>query len=82
MILVDITVPSVEKTYDFNLDENAAIELVLEEIIEMICQKEHCKISGNKDDILLCKYVGQVVLDKKHTLADYGVVDGNRLLLV
>lgn len=82
MILVDVTVPSVEKTYDFNLDENAQIALVIEEITGMISQKEHCSIVGNKENLLLCKYDGQVVLDKQSTLTECGVVNGGRLLLV
>ena len=82
MILVDVTVPSVEKTYDFSLDENAQIALVMEEIVEMISQKEHCSIIGNKEDLLLCKYDAQIVLDKQATLKDCGIVTGNKLLLV
>ena len=82
MILVDVTVPSVEKTYDFSLDENAQIALVMEEIVEMISQKEHCSIIGNKEDLLLCRYDAQIVLDKQSTLKDCGIVSGNRLLLV
>ena len=53
MILVDIKVPGVEQTYDFSLDENAPIALVMEEIVEMIGQKEHCSIAGNKEELLL-----------------------------
>lgn len=82
MILVDVTVPSVEKTYDFNLDENAQITLVLEEIVEMICQKEHCNLIGDKENLLLCRYDGQVVLNKQMSLSECGIVDGNKLLLV
>lgn len=82
MILVDVTVPSVEKSYDFNLDENAQIGLVIEEIAGMISQKEHCSISGNKETLLLCKYEGQVVLDKQSTLKECGLVNGGKLLLV
>ena len=52
MILVDIKVPGVEQTYDFSLDENAPIALVMEEIVEMIGQKEHCSIAGNKEELL------------------------------
>lgn len=82
MILVDVTVPSVEKTYDFNLDENARIGLVIEEIAGMICQKEHCAITGDRENLLLCKYEGQVVLDKATTLRENGLSNGGRLLLV
>lgn len=82
MILVDIVVPSVEKTYDFKLDENAQIALVLEEVIEMIGRCEHCKMRGNKEEVLLCRFDAQVVLDKSSTLRDCGIRDGSRLMLL
>ena len=47
MILVDIYVPGANQTYDFNLDENAKIELLLEEIAGMICQKEQSTLEGS-----------------------------------
>lgn len=82
MILVDVTVPSVEKTYDFNLDENAQISSVIEEIAGMICQMEHCSMIGKKDELLLCRYEEQVVLDKHSTLKECGIINGKKLLLV
>lgn len=82
MILVDIKVPGVEQTYDFSLDENAPIALVMEEIVEMIGQKEHCTIAGNKEELLLCSYERQAVLPKKATLRECGIATGSRLLLV
>lgn len=82
MILVDITVPSVEHTYDFSLDENAPIALVMEEIVEMISQKEHCTIIGNREELLLCRYEGEIVLDRQSTLRECGVATGSRLLLI
>lgn len=82
MILVDIVVPSVEKTYDFKLDENAQIALVLEEVIEMISRCEHCEMRGNKEEVLLCHLDTQVVLDKLSTLSDCGIRDGSRLMLL
>ena len=82
MILVDIVVPSVEQTYDFSVDENAQIALVIEEIAEMICQKEHCTIRGNKEELILCRYEGQTVLNKNNTLRECGIATGTRLLLL
>ena len=82
MILVDVVVPSVDKSYDFNLDENAQIALVMEEIVGMICQKEQCKIIGDKTNLLLCRYDGQVILDKQMTLRECGIMNGYKLLLV
>ena len=82
MILVDVVVPGTEQIYDFSLDENAPIAMVIEEIAEMIKLKEHCAIRGNQEDLLLCRYEGQIVLDKTETLRTCGIVTGSRLLLV
>ena len=36
MVIVDIFVPSLDKTYNFMLDESSKVELLMVEIIEMI----------------------------------------------
>ena len=82
MILVDVVVPSIEQIYDFTLNERTRIELVIEEIVEMISQKEHCVLRGNKEDLILCDHNGQKVLDKNETLQSCGIVTGSRLLLL
>ena len=40
MVLVDICIVSIDKTYDFNLDEDTPISVLIEEIGEMVSQKE------------------------------------------
>lgn len=82
MIVVDVAVPGVEQVYDFALDENTQIALVIEEIAEMISQKEHCVLCGNRDELLLCTYGSKTVLDRCATLKESGIVSGSRLLLV
>ena len=54
MILVDIYVPSIGNTYDFQLDEEVPVGNVIEEISEMIGQKEHCRIVGDMTKLMLC----------------------------
>ena len=39
MILVDIYVPSMDETYDFQLDENAEIEKIILEVVGIISKK-------------------------------------------
>lgn len=82
MILVDVFVPSLNKNYEFQLDENVCIEFVIEEITEMICNKEHCRIVGNKEDLYIGKYQSKSMLDKTMTLSEINVSDGDRLILV
>ncbi len=41
MILVDVTVPAVGRKYDFELSESVLVEVIIREMIETVCQKEH-----------------------------------------
>ncbi len=40
MILVEIHVPAMNRAYDFQLDENADIGSVIDELAELIARKE------------------------------------------
>ena len=82
MILTDVYVPSVDKTYDFNLNEQVRVQVIIEEIVEMIGQKEHAALQGKIEDILLCDKGGQCVLDRNKTLEDNGIHNGCSLILV
>ncbi len=82
MILVDIYVPSVDKTYDFQLNEQIPVAMVLEEISEMIGQKEHAALKGNISDLILCSYDTGAALSKEKNLEQAGIITGNKLLLV
>lgn len=82
MILVDITVPGVDNTYDFKIDENVEIRFIIEDIVQLICQKEKTLLNDNNDSFLLCSYKDQRGLDKTMTLRDCGINSGDKLLLV
>ena len=82
MILVDVYVPSVDNVYDFQLDEDSPIYLIVEEIGELIGQKEHSNIVGNIENLLLCSYKDKRILPKDSTLALCGIQTGNSLILV
>lgn len=82
MILVDIYVPSVDKTYDFHLDENARVRTILEEVVEIIGQMERTSLTGDPAELLLCDRQGRCPLPEKATLRDCGIRSGSSLLLV
>lgn len=82
MILVDIYVPSVDKTYDFNLDETAKVKVIIEEIIEMIGQKEHTSIAGDPSALWLCESADKRRLHRDISLEASGIGNGSSLLLV
>ncbi|MGL5436041.1 MAG: hypothetical protein ACRDBO_11660 [Lachnospiraceae bacterium] len=82
MILVDIFAPVMNQNYDFSLDEHAKISLLLEEISEMICQKEQCQLNGSVKELLLISQKRQRILNSELTLAHYHIAPGDRLIMV
>lgn len=82
MILVDIYVPAMDHVYDFHLDENMTVGSLVEEIAEMICQREQCRLDGQAADLTLWKAEQAEKLSKKATLRESGVASGERLTLV
>lgn len=82
MILVDIYVPSVNNVYDFQLDEQTKIGTLIEEVAELIEQKEQCKIVGRVEELMLCKQQEKIIFPWNKTLEECNVQTGNSLLLV
>ena len=82
MILVDIYVPALGNVYDFQLDEDEKVNIIVEEIGELIGQKEHCQIVGNISELMLCSRDNRIILSPNSTLAELGIHNGNSLILV
>lgn len=82
MIMVDVKVPSIGRTYNFSLEENTEIATLIAEIVEVICQKESCHLMGNAEQIALCSLDQEQILPHGNTLRQCGIHDGCRLLLV
>ena len=82
MILVDIYAPSVDKNYDFDLDETVEVSVIIEEIVEMIGRNEKTTISGNIASMALCDAERHKMLPKNASLAQCGIKNGMTLLLV
>lgn len=82
MILVDVYVPSVNREYDFNVNEHAAVGEIIDEIASMVAQKEQSDLKGHSDELVLCNMDMQMILHPDKTLAEAGVITGNRLILV
>ena len=65
MIMVDVTVPSIGRQYNFSLEEQASISMLIAEITEVICQKECCQLAGSVDRLNLCSYERKKILPRK-----------------
>ena len=82
MILVDVFVPAIAKSYDFCIDEAASVSTVLEEICEMICQKEHWPEVQKRGEMTICCLQTASLLPLNASLGSCGVRNGYRLLLI
>ncbi|MCD7884782.1 MAG: EsaB/YukD family protein [Lachnospiraceae bacterium] len=82
MILTDIYIPSMDQSFDFQLDETVPVSSLIIEIAEMIGNKVKSGKQYRAEDFLLCSMDQEVILKKTETLASCGIKNGSRLMLV
>ncbi len=82
MIMVEIWIPVLDKRYDFRLDQHTQILFLLEDLSEIICQKEQCSLKGDWKDFMLCHSQTERKLPLECTLAECGIKVGDSLFLV
>lgn len=90
MLLVDISVPAVDKTYNFKLNEEVEISSIIGEIVDMIARKEQTSLRGEEGkseqelagELSLYYVSRQQVLPRNSTLAECGIPVGSLLMLV
>ena len=82
MVLVEIYVACVDKTYDFRLDTKSIIKDVIDEIIIVVRPKQNMELNKDKEHITLSIVSKKIVMNKSLTLDDYNVVQGMKLMLV
>lgn len=82
MILVDVYVPSLDRVYDFNLDEDSKISVLIEEISELICKKEHSQLDGEKTRFVMGSFDRKINFNPQYSLSEYSIKNGEKLILV
>ena len=84
MILVDISTPMFEKTYDFYLEENISTAQIIDEVIGIIAEKEGYTFSRNDDmaNLNLFDEDRRLLLNSEESLSANGLKNGSRLILV
>ena len=80
MIMVDIEVPVLGQVYDFELNEEKETKKLLEEIVEIIAEKEKKKVY-KESEMLLYAYQSECILNAELTLKEQGIGNGVRLVL-
>ena len=82
MILVEIVAPSTDGSYEFKLNEDIPVGVLLEEICAVVSEKEQCPLSDKKDNLILFNYQKKTELSPNLTLYESGITTGDRLVLL
>ena len=82
MIVVDIFVPALDKTYNFNLNEKVKINAVITEITDMIEQKEKMSFMGDQSKLRLYNKANGKKLPMENSLSECYIKSGKYLILI
>lgn len=82
MIMVDVTVPSIGRKYNFSLESQAHVSTLIAEITEVICQHEDCHLEGETGSLVLYSEDKNLILAPDALLGQYGLLNGADLILI
>ena len=82
MIIVNVDVPILGQTLDFQMDENIPIYEVQEEIVDIICRKNSCELIAEEQRLLLWDAERSILLQREKSGSENGLRSGSHLILV
>lgn len=82
MLLLEVRVPALCGRYDFELEESASIEVLIQEIVAVICQKERCQYFEGQQGLRLYSQELERQLLPNEVLGTCGVRNGQSLILL
>lgn len=81
-MIVNIRVPAMEKVYNFSINEKAPVDELIEELVELVKQKESVQFGGDMSTLTLCSTDRRIRYKSHGCVGDYGIRDGDELILV
>ena len=81
MIMINVEVPIMGESYDFQIEEHVAMGYVIKELATMISQKNQCRINGDKNNLRLWEVQSHRLLDLRKSATANGLVTGSLLML-
>lgn len=82
MLMIEVYSPSVDMSYDFQIEEGIITRTAVETVCEMIARKNGCSKDGIAEKSALYDVRGERELDMQKTLKENSVVNGMYLMLV
>lgn len=80
-IIVEVFVPAVTETFDFRLPSTAHLKDVVDEVIRILEATQH-NLMFDKEQPMLCDRTRNKTMNLWETVAEAGLRDGARLILV
>lgn len=81
MIIINVEIPIMGKDYDFQIDENVPLYEAQEEIAEMICRRQQCRLNGQEHRLILWDKKRNLMLRREGTALENGLETGSELLM-
>mgnify|MGYP002674832490 FL=1 len=81
MIRIKMAVPEIGKEFDFAYNENALVDDIISDTIELIEQYSGISAQNTEEFVVYMVSTGEI-LNKSERLADYQVVNGETLILI
>lgn len=82
MIVIDVSVPVLEESFDVRTDENNTADRLLEELLELLCRKSGAEGRQDYQSYALFSVRREERLKGSIPLYAQGIRDGSRLILV
>ena len=82
MLHVEVFIPTLQKEYEFSLNEHSRVSALIDEIISVISVKEQKKWENDGQGMILCDAITAGILPAEKTLHQCRVRSGARLVLV
>lgn len=82
MLLIEVEAPALCGRYNFELEESAAVGMLIREIVAVICQKEHCQCFEEAGELRLYSRELSRQLRSTEIFGATGVQNGYTLILV
>ena len=80
-IIVEVFVPAVSESFDFRLPSTAHLKDVVDEVIRILEATQH-NLMVDKEQPMLCDRMHNRAMNLWETVAEAGLQDGARLILV
>lgn len=81
MIIINVEIPIMGQSYDFQIDENVPMYEVQGEIAEMICRRQQCSMDGPEYRLMMWDKKRNLMLRREDTALENGLETGSELLM-